>query len=364
MSQNIAYRDLLKANSFGFMRLVLASTVVFQHALALTAHESETRFGFLRGADLGTVGVAGFFAVSGFLLMGSANRLGSKDFFRHRLFRLLPGLWFALIVVSFVLVPFAAYVSINSVSFYFFQGDGSSFDFALSNSLLFVLQDSIGTVFSENPYPLAVNGALWTLAPEFICYMGLLLIAVSTKRRTRFQLPLLSFALAVGSLLWTIAEVSTTWAVKDIVSPALILGIAFTTGAIIAQLLERYPRRPPMIPTFVALVIWISVGAGGPISVILLSVLVVSLGLAITNQSLTKIGRNTDLSYGIYLFHFPVIQTVISATAISWSLMLSIALLPAIAIAVSSALAFVSWKTIEKPAIHYSRSNSKFRIKR
>jgi peptidoglycan/LPS O-acetylase OafA/YrhL len=355
MSQNLTFRNLLKVNSFGFMRLILALTVVFQHALALTAHESKTHFGVLREADLGTVGVAGFFAVSGFLLMGSSNRLSSKDFLRHRIFRLLPGLWFSLLLVSFVIVPFAAYFSKNPVSFKFFLSNGSAIDFAISNSLLIVLQDSIGTVFSENPYPLAVNGALWTLAPEFICYMGLLLVAVSTKRRTRFQLPLLSFALAAGSLLWLIAEVSTSRVVKDIVSPALILGIAFTTGAIIAQLLERHPLRPPMIPSLAALVAWITVGAGGPISVILLSVLVVSLGLAITNPSLAKIGRKTDLSYGIYLFHFPVIQTVIATTAISWSLALSITLLPAIAIAVASALAFVSWKIVENPAIHFSR---------
>jgi peptidoglycan/LPS O-acetylase OafA/YrhL len=359
MSQNIAYRYLLKANSFGFMRLVLASTVVFQHTLALTAHESETRFGFLRGADLGTVGVAGFFAVSGFLLMGSANRLSSKDFFRHRIFRLLPGLWFALIVVSFVIVPFAAYASINSVSFYFLQGDGSAIDFTLSNSLLIVLQDSIGTVFGENLYPLAINGALWTLAPEFICYMGLLLVAVSTKRKTRLQLPLLSLSLIASSLLWVLADTSALQVMKDVVSPALILGIAFISGAIIAQLLERYPRRPKLVPTSVGLIIWIMVGAGGPISVILLSVLVVSMGLAITNPRFTKIGRQTDLSYGIYLFHFPVIQTVVAASTISWTLTHSMTLLPGIALIVASMLAFVSWKIVEKPAIDYSRSVSR-----
>jgi peptidoglycan/LPS O-acetylase OafA/YrhL len=338
------------------MRLILASTVAFQHSLALTAHESKTHFGFLREADLGTVGVAGFFAVSGFLLMGSSNRLSSKDFLRHRIFRLLPGLWFSLFIVSFVIVPFAALFSTNPVSFKFVQSNGSAIDFAISNSLLIVLQDSIGTVFSENPYPLAVNGALWTLAPEFICYMGLLLVAVSTKRRTRFQLPLLSFALVAGSLLWLIAEVSATEAIRDIVSPALILGIAFITGAIIAQVIERYPRRPPIIPTLVALVVWITVGAGGPISVILLSMLMVSLGLAITNPSLTNFGRKTDLSYGIYLFHFPVIQTVIATSAISWSLMLSITLLPVVALLIASTLAFVSWKIVEKPSIDYSRS--------
>lgn len=358
MSQNTIYRDLLKENSFGLMRLILALTVVFQHALALTAHEGKTHFGVLREADLGTVGVAGFFAVSGFLLMGSSNRLSSKDFLRHRIFRLLPGLWFSLFIVSFVIVPFAAFFSTNPVSFKFFQSNGSAIDFAISNSLLIVLQDSIGTVFGENPYPFAVNGALWTLAPEFICYVGLLLVAVSTKRRTKFQLPFLSLAIAAGSLLWLIAEFSTSRPIKDIVSPALILGIAFTTGAVIAQLLERYPRRPPMIPTLVALVVWITIGAGGPISVILLSVLVVSLGLAITKPSLANIGRKTDLSYGVYLFHFPIIQTVIATTAISWSLMLSITLLPAIAIAVASALAFASWKVIEKPAIDYSRAIS------
>jgi peptidoglycan/LPS O-acetylase OafA/YrhL len=189
--------------------------------------------------------------------------------------------------------------------------------------------------------------------------MGLLLVAVSTKRKTRLQLPLLSLSLIASSLLWVLADTSALQVMKDVVSPALILGIAFISGAIIAQLLERYPRRPKLVPTSVGLIIWIMVGAGGPISVILLSVLVVSMGLAITNPRFTKIGRQTDLSYGIYLFHFPVIQTVVAASTISWTLTHSMTLLPGIALIVASMLAFVSWKIVEKPAIDYSRSVSR-----
>ena len=352
----MTYRDLLKVNSFGFLRLILASIVVFQHALALTDHESETHFGVTGQSDLGTVGVAGFFAVSGFLLMGSSNRLSSRDFFRHRIFRLLPGLWFSLIIVSFVIVPIAAFFSSKPVSFNFIKGNGSAADFALSNLFLIVLQDSIGTVFGENSYPLAVNGALWTLAPEFICYMGLLLVAVLTKRRNRQQLPLLVFALGASSLLWMLSQASASKVAEDIVSPALILGVAFITGAIAAQLLERYPRRPRFLPTSVGLILWIAIGAGGPISVILLSALVISLGLSTTSSFFTKIGSKTDLSYGIYLFHFPILQTAIAVTTISWSYVLSVTLLPVIALLLSSMLALISWRMVEKLAIDYSRS--------
>ena len=96
---------LLGTNSFGLLRLILAISVLLQHSLVLSGFDQLSYFGYFGQVDFGSTGVWGFFAVSGFLLAGSAQRLGNLEFFTHRLFRLLPGLWFALIISAFALVP-------------------------------------------------------------------------------------------------------------------------------------------------------------------------------------------------------------------------------------------------------------------
>jgi hypothetical protein len=93
-------------NSFGMIRLGLAVVVVFHHTLVLTGHDALSFIGRSKNIDIGTIGVAGFFAISGFLLLGSSRRLSARKFLTHRFFRLSqdyghvllsqPSFWFHL----------------------------------------------------------------------------------------------------------------------------------------------------------------------------------------------------------------------------------------------------------------------------
>ena len=349
-------KTLLSVNSFGLLRLILAITVLFQHSLVLSGNGQLVYFGYFKGADLGSTGVAGFFAISGFLLAGSAQRLSSREFFIHRIFRLLPGLWFALVVSAFVLVPLASYFGSPDSEFKFFLGKESSLTYVLLNLVLVVFQDSIGTVFSTNPYPLAVNGSLWTLAPEFICYVSLLALAIFTRRRIVAQKFLLGIAIFLASIVWLMSESSTSQAVSMVVHPAAGLGIAFATGSLLSFLVNERPYRPSPVLVIPLLVVWLLLGLSGPLAIISLAVIVVSLGLSLTNSAVSSIGRKTDISYGIYLFHFPVIQVIILCAAIDWTPLTSLTLLPALVLVVASPLAWVSWKFIENPSIKFARS--------
>lgn len=349
-------KTLLSVNSFGMLRLILAVTVLFQHSLVLSGNGDLVYFGYFNGADLGSTGVAGFFAISGFLLAGSAQRLSSRDFFIHRIFRLLPGLWFALVISAFVLVPLASYFGSPESEFKFFLGKESSITYVLLNMLLVVFQDSIGNVFSTNPYPLAVNGSLWTLAPEFICYVSLLGLAISTRRKYVSQKFLLVIAIVLASGVWLISESSTSQVVSMVVHPAAGLGIAFATGSLLSFLVNERPYRPSPVLVIPLLVVWLLLGLRGPLAIISLAVLVVSLGLSLTNSATSRIGRKTDVSYGIYLFHFPAIQAIIHCTAINWTSWASLTVLPALALLIASPLALISWRFIERPTISFART--------
>lgn len=349
-------KSLSSINSFGLLRLILAVTVLFQHSLVLSGNGQLAYFGYFNGADLGSTGVAGFFAISGFLLAGSAQRLSSRDFFVHRIFRLLPGLWFALVISAFVLVPLASYFGLSESEFKFFLGKESSSTYVLLNMVLVVFQDSIGNVFSTNPYPLAVNGSLWTLAPEFICYVSLLCLAIFTRRKVVAQKFLLVIAIVLASVVWLISESSTSQVVSMVVHPAAGLGIAFATGSLLSFLVDERPYRPSPVLVIPLLVVWLLLGLSGPLAIISLALIVVSLGLSLIHSGASSIGRKTDISYGIYLFHFPAIQAVIVCTSINWTPWASLTLLPVLALAIASPLAWISWKFIENPSIRFARS--------
>ncbi len=347
---------LFSVNSFGLLRLILAVTVLFQHSLVLSGNGQLVYFGYFKEADLGSTGVAGFFAISGFLLAGSAQRLSSREFFVHRIFRLLPGLWFALAISAFILVPLAHFFGSPESEFKFFLGKESSLTYFLLNMGLVVLQDSIGSVFSTNPYPLAVNGSLWTLAPEFICYVSLLALAIFTRRKVMGQKLLLGIAVTSASIFWVISENSSDQVMRMVVHPAAGLGIAFAAGSLFSFLVKVQPYRPSPVLALSLLVVWLVLGLSGPFAIISLAFIVVSLGLSLTNSVFSNIGRETDVSYGIYLFHFPVIQAIIFCTAINLTPLASLTLLPALTLVIASPLAWISWRLIEKPSSKFARN--------
>ena len=253
------------------------------------------------------------------------------------------------------MVPLASYFGSPESEFNFFLGKESSLTYVLLNMVLVVFQDSIGNVFSTNPYPLAVNGSLWTLAPEFICYVSLLGLAIFTRRKVVAQKFLLGIAIVLSSIVWLISESSTSQVVSMVVHPAAGLGIAFATGSLLSFLVNERPYRPSPVLVIPLLVVWLLLGLSGPLAIISLAVIVVYLGLSLTNSAASRIGRKTDVSYGIYLFHFPAIQAIILCTAINWTPVASLTLLPVLALAIAFPLAWISWRVIERPSITFAK---------
>ena len=351
-------KSLLSVNSFGILRLMLAVTVLFQHSLVLSGNGQLVYFGYFKGADLGSTGVAGFFAISGFLLAGSAQRLSSRAFLIHRIFRLVPGLWFALVVSAFLLVPLASFFGASDSEFKYFSGKESSLTYVLVNMGLVVFQDSIGNVFAINPYPLAVNGSLWTLAPEFVCYVSLLILAICTRRRPFAQKLLLGIAIALAAIVWVLSEDSSNQVLRTVIQPAAGLGIAFATGSLTALVAKENPYRPRPAITISLLGAWILLGVKGPLAMIALAVIIVALGLSLTNARVSVVGRKTDISYGIYLFHFPVIQAIIFCSVFKWTPLASLTILPALSFLIAALFAWVSWRVMERPSILLSRKFS------
>ena len=349
-------KSLLTANSFGLIRLVLAATVVLHHALVLSGFPELTYFGLLKGAFLGSTAVAGFFAISGFLLVSSANRSSSKAFIIHRIFRIFPALWVCLLVTSFLIVPVSVIFARDVFHYAMISGSDSALMYVLKNSALLVVSHTIGTVFSTNPYPLVIDGSLWTLAPEFICYLSLLGIAVISKKRRHLQLRVLVIGLSMGILAWLLSRSAFTEIISLQIQEALGLGISFCVGAILGLAAEKFALRPKIIVSGTLLVIWIFVGPGGPVGFISLSVIVIMLGLSMTHSRFVTIGKGTDISYGVYLYHMPLMQGLVAAVTIVWSPKIALLILAPLTLGTAGIFALFSWRFIEKPSIDFART--------
>jgi len=225
----------------------------------------------------------------------------------------------------------------------------------LRNSALVVFQYPIGSVFSQNIYPNVVNGSLWTLAPEFICYLGLLLVAILSRRNLKVQFVLITLALVTSAAIWNETHASSNGIFSTILNPASGLAVAFCSGSLLAILVEFWPVRPKPMPVIAGLVCWVAIGANGPVAIILLSALVVGLGMSLTQVKLSNIGRNVDISYGVYLYHFPLIQTVLATTTYVWTVEQAATILPLFIFVIAGSLAWMSWRFVEKPSIRIGR---------
>ena len=289
-------------NNFNLMRLIAASLVLVSHSFSLSGHGPEP-LDTLSGnqTSLGHLCVDVFFVISGFLITESyVRRPSPTSFLLSRALRIYPGLVVALSITAFAIGPV---LSTLSVSQYF--STLASFRFVVKN-LIFDTEYILPGMFRGNPYPLAVNGSLWTLQPEVICYLSVLFLG-SLPIAKRFGALL---ALGILVLLFFIVPVS----LKNYIG----FGAAFAGGA--CMFLWR-PALNGVVAAACATACLASMFIGGfvPICAIAGAYLVVYLGCArrLLLPDLTM--HFGDASYGIYIWAFPVQQIVAAFTGSHFS---------------------------------------------
>lgn len=157
-------------NSFGFLRFILASLVVFSHSFVFAIPDYEPLASLSNGTvTFGTMAVSIFFIVSGFLITRSyVNGSSIAQFIRNRFLRLYPGFWICLLLTSFVFAPLASYFLYNDFSFATQNPSYSSLGYLIHNITIKIQQTSI----NSNVGVLISNNSLWTLYYEGLCYIA------------------------------------------------------------------------------------------------------------------------------------------------------------------------------------------------
>jgi peptidoglycan/LPS O-acetylase OafA/YrhL len=327
-------------NSLNALRLVLASLVIVSHAWPIGGFGPDPTIG---GVGLGGWAVAGFFGISGFLIAGSRRRSSARGFLWRRFLRIFPGLWVCLIVTAVTFAPLAAavedgpqHVSATALSRY-----------VAANGLLMHGEEGITGTLSSVPYAHNWNGSLWTLFYEFGCYLILgALFALPMVRRT--PTPWVSSLLAT-CILVTIASVELHWSMPARIGLAAHLGTYFFAGALLFLCAARVRVHAVNAATalvILALAAW--TGHVEAVAAVPLAFLVLWLGITLPFQ---RVGRRNDISYGVYIYAFPIQQLLVLAGAHH----LGVTAYVVLGMAATLPFAVASWFFVERPAIALKR---------
>ena len=172
-----------RCNNFDFLRFFLAVTVLFSHSYPLLTGTrlTEPLYRATRGQmEAGAAAVDGFFVISGFLIAQSwMQGRGLADFIRKRFLRIYPGLAAALLFCVLVVGP------LTGVNLAAYCHDPAAWRYVWSPLLLWNVQPGLPGVFLHNPFAGAVNGSLWTIPYELKCYVPVVVLGLLGLYRRR-----------------------------------------------------------------------------------------------------------------------------------------------------------------------------------
>lgn len=161
----------IKNYNYNFIRFIAALMVIISHSFALSLGDSSQQYidshhlNLININSWGFLAVAVFFFGSGFYIAKSCEHNESFPIFLlKRLFKLLPMLILVVLISIFVLGPIFTTLTIKE---YF--SNILTWKYLLNGIL--ILQHDLPGVFTGNIYLPTVNGALWTLPVEFLCYL-------------------------------------------------------------------------------------------------------------------------------------------------------------------------------------------------
>ncbi len=325
------------ANSLDLLRLAAASMVLYSHQHVLLGYP-ETNF--LGLSSYGGAGVSVFFFLSGFLVWSSWTRDPQAiRFFKRRALRIFPALW---VLTFFTVLVFGPAMSVLPLQGYLESAETWRY---MSTAILLV-RYSLPGVFENNPYPHAVNGSLWTLPLEFLCYLMVATVGVIFRRSAGWGL-FIGMGLALGGAVFGVALLGERFLAHfEMVA-------FFWWGAVYAFVRNQKnpPTRPLVTASSVLLTLWVFWGAG-PRGMERTALLFFAMGLVYLAQEWSGGARLTsrwgDLSYGMYIFAFPVQQAlVLAGKSYSWSFEVYLAM----SFGLTLVLSWLSWHFVEKRAL-------------
>jgi peptidoglycan/LPS O-acetylase OafA/YrhL len=332
---HIADRAGGRDNNFNLLRMLAATGVLVSHAypISLGVGTPEPLSGLLGGTTLGTVCVMVFFSISGFFITRSFEQKHSLlSFLQARALRLFPAL---LVVLSVTVAISALFLTIAPANVFWLAAG----EYLLRNLSLFFPKYSLPGVFDTNPFGPAINGSLWTLNYEVLCYLGVVLCGGLglLDRPAAF-----ASSLVLILALYTIAQILP---LHDRIENLAQLGLPFAIGMSFWVWRSVIPLSWPIAgAALFTAVLLRSTPAFGLALALALAYGTFVLGYA-RIRLLEGYNRLGDYSYGTYVYAFPIQQLLASLGVVSPLTNMGLAF-PAVLLC-----AVLSWVCIEAPAL-------------
>lgn len=338
-----------RKNNFDLLRLFAALQVVVFHCIAhLKINDiSQSVVNYIANFP----GVLMFFAISGFLISSSLDR--SKDFKRYaynRILRIFPALYCCFIITLVLLLAFSV-IRFSDI----FSLDILKWASAQVTIFQYWTPDILRTWGVGTP-----NGSLWTIPVEIQFYLFLPCMVFFFKKIPVlikiFVFSFISIALNFYLSSYHSSAAAPPASIKLIMFSVLPYLYAFLIGSGLFYYWEKikFLIEGKGLYWFLLFNILVMIAGITPsywpegiqlVSNIVLAIMTIS--LAFTFTSTGKVLNGQDISYGVYIYHMLVINSLVELKLIGKTGYLILAIF------ITVILATLSWTFVEKKALRY-----------
>jgi peptidoglycan/LPS O-acetylase OafA/YrhL len=329
-------------NNFNLIRFIAASLVLYSHSFPLALGTGHTDPIFhATGIGGGTIAVDVFFITSGFLIAGSFfARANLIAFVWARILRIYPALIVALLFC--VLVVGLAFTTLTA---YDYLSNPKTHRFLLKNAtLLSAIRYQLPGVFADLPYPNAVNGSLWTLPYEIKMYAWLAVIGSAFRHaHAKFGWHIVKPGFLVIAVAALAASLVNHFHPFESVHFARLFCMFFLGVAFYVHRGHIYLSSRLSLALLLALVLSAADQDAFFVAYSLALPYLVFYLAYVPSGLIRRFNHAGDYSYGIYIYAFPVQQSI--AQLIPG---VSVATMIPAAFAATFVLAFLSWHLVEK----------------
>ena len=334
------------AHGFAWIRMIGALLVIYGHSSPLVG--SGDLFPPEWPLQPDEAVLMGFFAMSGFQITESWIRDPHPlRFAAKRVLRLWPPMLTVSVGMALIVGPLVTTLSVGE----YFAAHGT-WAYIVNNTGLLTLNHHLPGVFTGNPWPGAVNGALWTLPMELLAYAGLyaLLLVGAAKQRLRWLAVLALCAIVVWDRY--LEQDPGAESAGSLLSVPVESLVAFLVAFAFGVVLNLY-RMPLSV---------LAAGAGvavlgampNSIAASFLMAFVVSYAVVVAGHfwpaRLTVPGHWVNGSYGVYVWGFPV-QQLLAMAGVGNQYVMVLCAAP-----IAYVLGTLSWMFVEEPVMrlrHY-----------
>ena len=160
----------MQKNNFNLIRFFLATFVILSHNIEFLEGDRKNEFltRLFGTISLGEFSVSCFFIISGFLIVKSWDKNNNvRTYLTNRILRIYPGFIVASIISCFVFGAFGGNI-------HYFE----EFNFVRFLKGLITLNIPHTPQIFANSHYSHINGSLWTIKHEFICYLIVLFLGI------------------------------------------------------------------------------------------------------------------------------------------------------------------------------------------